>query len=70
MLEDAGYRIGKYAAGKLREELLELWTPSVACREKENASPAPVYAKHAEYAEHTESGAEDDRANVFSAFVG
>lgn len=24
MLEDAGYRIGKYAAGKLREELLEL----------------------------------------------
>ena len=42
---------------------LSLW-------EKENASPAPVYAKHAEYAEHTESGAEDDRANVFSAFVG
>lgn len=70
MLEDAGYRIGKYAAGKLREELLELWIPSGVCREKENASPAPEYAKHAEYAEHTESGAEDDRANVFSAFVG
>ncbi len=70
MLEDAGYRIGKYAAGKLREELLELWIPSGVCREKENASLAPEYAKHAEYAEHTESGAEDDRANVFSAFVG
>lgn len=24
MLEEAGYRIGKYAAGRLREELLEI----------------------------------------------
>ena len=76
MLEEAGYRIGKYAAGRLREELLEIWTPFGACQEKEGAGLAPdlakhtEYAKHAEYEEPAESGAEDERANAFSAFVG
>lgn len=76
MLEEAGYRIGKYAAGRLREELLEIWTPFGDCQEKEGAGLAPdlakhtEYAKHAEYEEPAESGAEDERANAFSAFVG
>ena len=64
MLEDAGYKIGKYAAGKLREELLGIWTPSGVCRDKENTDPSP------EYGEHAESAWEDDRATAFSAFVG
>ncbi len=34
MLEEAGYRIGKYAAGRLREELLEIWTPFGACQRR------------------------------------
>ena len=61
MLEEDGYKIGKYAVGRLREELLEIWTPSGACRDKENAGTAP---------EHAEPAWEDDRANAFSAFVG
>lgn len=54
MLEEDGYKIGKYAVGKLREELLGIWTPSGACRDKENIGLAPG----------------DDRTNAFSAFVG
>lgn len=56
-LEEEGYRIGKYAAGKLREELLEGWTPLGGFKEAAEGKPSA-------------SGGEADRANPFRAFIG